>query len=133
MGSSTIVFQGLSDPAMLEDLAFREALTLAADLHVDRVIVAIVCLQVINDIDSATGGSYALIIREIDIHHKKFHTVYFFYEGRKSNTKAHNLAHHSLTLGPGRNLWLLEPPQRKLNSNFCGLWLVHQVSYSKKP
>jgi hypothetical protein len=44
MGSSAIVFQGLSDPTMLEDLAFCEALTLAADLHVDRVIVAIVCL-----------------------------------------------------------------------------------------
>jgi hypothetical protein len=54
-------------------------------------------------------GMYAPIIKEIGMHRKEFDTALFKHEGRKSNTKPHNLARHALSLGQGHHLWLLEP------------------------
>jgi hypothetical protein len=39
----------------------------------------------------------------------EFGEVVFKFEGRKSNTEAHNLAPFALSLEQGRHLWLLQP------------------------
>jgi hypothetical protein len=93
---------------MLEALACREALALGDDLLVGKLIVATDCQQVIKDIMDDAGGCYAPIIKEIGLHRREFVTSVFKHEGRKSDTEAHNLARHALSLGQGRHLWLLE-------------------------
>jgi ribonuclease HI len=58
LGSSAIVFLGVTDPPSLEALACHEALSLAADLPIQRVYVASDCKQVVNDIDADSGGVF---------------------------------------------------------------------------
>lgn len=40
LGSSAVIFEGISDPACLEALACREGLALSDDLNLSRVFVA---------------------------------------------------------------------------------------------
>jgi hypothetical protein len=63
LGSSTIVFLGVTDPPSLEAVACREALSLAADLSIQRLCVASDCKQLVNDIAADSGGVYAPIIK----------------------------------------------------------------------
>ncbi|KAK1647535.1 hypothetical protein QYE76_065340 [Lolium multiflorum] len=59
LGASSLVVAGISDPAILEALACREALALAEDLNIQKMVVASDCLQVINNIHGDFGGSYS--------------------------------------------------------------------------
>jgi hypothetical protein len=43
MGSSAVVFKGVSDPPTLEALACREALALATDVALNRLVIASDC------------------------------------------------------------------------------------------
>lgn len=65
MGASTIRCLGVTDPATLEALAYREALALAIDLSLSHVIIASDCQGVVRDINQGTGGLYASIPKEI--------------------------------------------------------------------
>uniref|UniRef100_A0A452XZ15 RNase H type-1 domain-containing protein n=1 Tax=Aegilops tauschii subsp. strangulata TaxID=200361 RepID=A0A452XZ15_AEGTS len=40
IGSSSLVIVGVQDPATLEAIAVREALALAADMHVENMVVS---------------------------------------------------------------------------------------------
>jgi hypothetical protein len=62
LGSSTMMFLGVTDPASLEVLACREALSLVADLSCQRIHFASDCKQVISDIAENTGGQYVTIV-----------------------------------------------------------------------
>jgi hypothetical protein len=59
MGSSTIIFPAITDPATLEALACREILALAANLAINKIFVASDNKQVISDIAAVSGGIYA--------------------------------------------------------------------------
>jgi ribonuclease HI len=109
LGSSAIIFQGVTDPPSLEALACREALSLATDLSTQRVCVASDCKQVVNDIAVDSGDFYAPSIKEILVDRLEFEKSTFIHEGRKSNSEAHSLAQHALSLGPWRHMWILEP------------------------
>ena len=54
LGSSAMVFNDINDPATLESLACREALSLADDLLVERIHVASDCKGVVEDITNGT-------------------------------------------------------------------------------
>uniref|UniRef100_M8C5B6 Protein SRG1 n=1 Tax=Aegilops tauschii TaxID=37682 RepID=M8C5B6_AEGTA len=56
---------GISDPASLEALACREALSLAQDLGLQHLQIASDCKHVVNHIRQGVGGSYGSVIREI--------------------------------------------------------------------
>ncbi|KAK1648736.1 hypothetical protein QYE76_066541 [Lolium multiflorum] len=58
LGASSIVLKGLSNPETLEALACREGLSVAADLLLQRVRVAIDCQNVIRSIARAGRGPY---------------------------------------------------------------------------
>ena len=49
MGASSLTIPGISDPAVLEAMACREALSLARDLHLSCITVSTDCLAVINN------------------------------------------------------------------------------------
>jgi ribonuclease HI len=72
MGSSAVVFKGVSDRPTLEALACREALALATDVALNCLIIASDCRQVVLDIAAGTGGQYAAILQEINIQRLDF-------------------------------------------------------------
>jgi hypothetical protein len=46
----------ITDPATLESMACREALTLAEDLNLHRIVVALDCKEVVTAIAEGTKG-----------------------------------------------------------------------------
>jgi lipoate synthase len=104
-----MVFSGVMDPSTLEALACREALALATDLSIQRMVVASDCKQVVSDIADGTGGRYAAIVQEIKMSISDFEKVELLFEDIRSNMEAHNLAHYVLSQEPGRHMWLLAP------------------------
>ena len=63
IGSSALVIEGSFDPATLEVVACREALSLAEDLHIMNFVVASDCRQVVMDINARSQGRYGAILR----------------------------------------------------------------------
>ena len=108
LGSSAIVLKGISDPATLEALVCREALSLAEDLHIHHMVISSDSRQVVGDITSENSGKYDTVIKEIRSRARHF-MCNFMYESRNSNVEAHSLAKHALSLGLGRHVWLGNP------------------------
>ena len=105
LGSSAIVLRGITDPTTLEAIACREALALAEDLNIHRIVISSDSKQVVRDIKSGNLGTYGTVIKEI--HSRALHFMCdFMYECRRCNVEAHSLAKHLLSLGPGRHVWL---------------------------
>jgi ribonuclease HI len=66
LGASAVVYYGILDPATLEAMACREALELAGDIHVDKVMIASDCLMVVNEINSGTyQGRHIMVLKDI--------------------------------------------------------------------
>ena len=82
-----MTFARISEPAMLEAMARREALSLATDLNLRKLCVASDCQEVINSLE------------EIKWRAEYFKTAHFRYESRSSNREAHSLA-RSVTSSP---------------------------------
>jgi ribonuclease HI len=83
---------GILDPATLEALACREALELAGDIHVDKVMIALDCLTVVNKINSATyQGCYIIVLKDI-IQRRAL---------REANGDAHRIARLTATVDLG--------------------------------
>ena len=114
LGASAVVMQGIVDPAILEALACREALALAADLQLTKIKVASDCLEAINSMESDYLGKLSTITREIKLTSENFDSAIFVHENRNSNKEAHGLARSSAYRQFGRHVWLLESPD-----DFC--------------
>ncbi|KAE8788950.1 hypothetical protein D1007_36964 [Hordeum vulgare] len=109
LGSSAVVFHGLTDPLILETLARRQAQALGRELLLQKVAVASDCLNAIQEINSGSEGITGPIIKEISDGRSDFQHILFTHEGRLSNMEAHHLARYALHLWEGRHVWLLEP------------------------
>ena len=109
LGSSAVVFQGITDLAMLETYACREALALAEDLATTNICVASDCQEVINDINREIGGPNAALVHEIMLRCNSFTSYSFIHERRSHNYEANNLAKYACSLGLGRHVWLGNP------------------------
>jgi ribonuclease HI len=111
MGASAQVIHGLSDPAILESIACREALALACDLSLKQIHVASDCLEVISGLEGENLGRFSSVLKEIkatvaDV----FTSVRFTHEKRSSNVEGHGLARSSAYLNTGRHVWLEHTP-----------------------
>jgi hypothetical protein len=53
LGASVLKIGGINDPAVLEEIACREAMALVEDLYERRVTVATDCLSVVNNMEQA--------------------------------------------------------------------------------
>ena len=109
LGSSAIVYRGMTDPVIPETYACTEALSLANDLAIQSLTVASDCQGVINDIKLGTRGPHAAIIHEIMARSSSFLSCSFVHERRNHNFEAHNLAKFACNLGIGRHVWLGVP------------------------
>ena len=109
MGASALVFRGLHNPQVLEALAVREALALSEDLYINHLLVASDCKVVVDAIRQGSSAEFGAIVEEIKTRATTFISCSFTHEYRTSNTEAHNLAKHALSLGFGRHTWLGQP------------------------
>ena len=94
MGSSALVLEGSFDPATLEAVACREALSLAEDLHVRKFFVSSNCKQVVQGINMRSQGRFGAILSEINLKATEFQCIFSF-ESRVVNYEAHSLAKFS--------------------------------------
>jgi ribonuclease HI len=111
LGASAQVIRGVSDPAILEAIACREALALACDLSLTHVHVASDCLEVISGLEGENLGRFSSVLKEIKATVAAvFTSVRFTHEKRSSNVEAHGLARSSAYLNTGRHIWLVHTP-----------------------
>ena len=109
LGSSAVVYRGITDPLILETYACREALLLAEDLAIQSFTVASDCQGAITDINMGTRGPHAAIVHEIMARRSSFTLCTFVFESRSSNVEAHRLARFALNLAQGRHVWFDQP------------------------
>jgi hypothetical protein len=109
MGASVMVIEGITDPPILETIAFREALALAKNIALTKVLVASDCASIVTDIQGGSMGRNGSIISEIRSRAATLSSYSFVHEGRASNFEAHNLARHALLFEVGRHVWLVAP------------------------
>ena len=93
-----MVYQGITDPLILETYACREALSLAEDLAIQSFTVASDCQVAITDINMGTRGPHAAIVHEIMARSSSFTLCTFVFERRNHNFEAHNLAKFACNL-----------------------------------
>jgi hypothetical protein len=85
------------------------------------MVVALDCLQVINNIHGEFGGSYSMVTREIKAKASCFSDVRFRHENGASNSEAHRVVHSFVSSTSGRHVWLLQPPE-----GFCIPFLINE-------
>lgn len=73
-------------------------LALAADLNLQRIVIACDAEQVRKQIREGTKGIYSAIIQEIVDRSRDFAEVSLIHEGRASNFEAHNFVRSTLSL-----------------------------------
>lgn len=105
LGASTLVFDGLKDPASLEAQACNEALALAQDLNIQQVVTASDCLEVITNIKKGAATVYASVLHDIQHRTTNFRDVSFRFEHREFNFETHALAKAASSLAVGRHVW----------------------------
>ena len=110
LGASAVSITGSSEPTILEALASREALAMAADLQLEQFRVASDCLEVIKSIDGEYLGRFSSVLHEIKVRRRDFTSVEFKHEQRESNKEAHSLARSLAYLDRGRHVWLIDSP-----------------------
>ena len=98
LGSSVVVFQGMTDPTILETYACREATALAEDLNLQDLCVASDCQGVVKDILMETSGANAAIVHEVIERKGSFRTCSFVFEHWNFNFEVHNLAKYACNL-----------------------------------
>ncbi|KAE8786876.1 hypothetical protein D1007_39119 [Hordeum vulgare] len=111
LGASAVVFNGVTDPAVIEAHACREAIALAEDMMITKVRIASDCLRVVNELKGkAHRGAYCMILNDIQGRKSGFQSCEFTHENHNSNGEAHNLTRMATTLALGRHLWFDRPP-----------------------
>jgi ribonuclease HI len=75
LGASVVVVEEFTDPEVLEAMACREGLSLAADLLLARFRVASDCRNVIKSLEGEEWGVYGHIVKEVKARAGDFQTV----------------------------------------------------------
>lgn len=106
VGASALVLGNINDSTVIEALACREGLALAADLNLASITIASDCQTLVTDIDQGSSAANGAIVREIQGRMGQFISCLIIHERRNFNFEAHNLAKHATSLGFGRYVWL---------------------------
>lgn len=83
---------------------------MARDLHLKHIHIATDYLTVVNNLKSGYLGRCFPILQDIRELKTEFEEVHILHEKREHVWEAHELAKSSVTLGLGRHLLLLHPP-----------------------
>lgn len=101
LGASALVIRNIFDPQVLETLAIREALALADDLYINKMLVVLDCKVAIDAIKEGSSANFDAIVQEIRARASNFSSCIFSHEYRTSNVEAHNLAKYAWLGQPG--------------------------------
>jgi hypothetical protein len=88
----------------------KEALILAQDLGIQRLLVSSDCLEIVNALKNKNLSVYSSILVEIESRPSSFEVISFQHESRDSNGDAHLVARNAISQSFGRRLWLIDPP-----------------------
>lgn len=116
LGASMLVLDGLTTPEVVETIACREGMALAADLVLHKFRVACDCINTVKSIHGEGMGLYGSIVKEIKATKASFSHVEFVHERRCSNEDAHRSARSDVCMAPSRHVWFLSPPDGVCNS-----------------
>lgn len=109
-GSSAVIFQDMVQPECLEAMAVSEALALASDLYIDKILVATDCMSTVNHLKGQYLGPNAAIIHDIKEKMGEFAGAEIIHVRREKNWEAHDLAKSVGSFEVGRHVWLLASP-----------------------
>jgi ribonuclease HI len=115
MGASALVIAGISEPETMEAIAYREGLSLASDLQLNRVKLVSDCANIVWSILEEAMGSCGHVVREIKARMADFQEFEIVHEGRRANVDAHMLVRGALGTDVGRHVWFLNPPDGVCN------------------
>jgi len=116
VAASAMNTTNVTDPETLEAMACLEALALAEDCAIKKMIVVSDCLNVIRNIKKMNRCVYMMILQDIQERSKSFECARFAHEGREFNREAHSLAKHVCSLGDGRHVWFCSSPVLDVNA-----------------
>jgi ribonuclease HI len=104
IAASVRVILHITDPETPEAIACSEALALAENCGIGKMIVASDCLCVIKSINEMLRCPYMMILQEIYEKAKYFDLVRFVHESRDCNREARTFAKYACTLRVGRHV-----------------------------
>jgi hypothetical protein len=78
LGSSSLVIAGVCNLVVLEAMACREALSLAANLHLHNFVIACDSKKVVGDIKQGSHGRIGALISEIKTRATSFNCIFTF-------------------------------------------------------
>ena len=81
-----MVVPNITDPETLEPLACLEALALAEDCGIRKMLVASDCLNIVKNIKELPRCSYMMIFQDIFQRSKSCQYVRFVHEGREGSS-----------------------------------------------
>ena len=118
LGASAVVFEGISDPQVLEALACAEGLSLAEDLHEQQLLLATDCLNVVKQVrEGLVSGKDGMIIKEIRSRMRNLELATICHERREANSEAHRLARSATSMDLGRHVWFTPPADMGIHVN----------------
>lgn len=82
MGSSAITLSGVTNVAVLEAMACREAQSLATNVTAMHILISSYSNSVVKDMEANLGGSHAAVIKEVNARKNDFEVCPFIYESR---------------------------------------------------
>jgi ribonuclease HI len=110
IAASAMIIPNITEPETLEGMACLEALALAEDCGIRKIIVASDCLNIVRNISEMPLCTYVMILKDIQERAKSFDYVRFAHEGRECNREADRLVKYACSLEDGRHVWLGSPP-----------------------
>jgi hypothetical protein len=112
LGSSAVVFEGITHPGCLEAMACREPWTWPRISNLERFrLRPIVWRWFKGWLQRQNLGVFSHILCEIKERALARGETFFCHEKRDCNREAHSLARFASTLPAGRHVWLLAPPE----------------------
>ena len=88
LGASSVLVNNIEDPETLEEMAFREAMALSNDQHVQKISIALDCKNVVEEVRKGSSSSYGAIVLEIKESSRAFISCIFLHEFRNRGTQA---------------------------------------------
>jgi hypothetical protein len=89
-GASATIFDGVTDPTILEAYACREAISLAEDVHITEIRIALNCSTVVKELtEGGSRSQHCMVLKDIEAQRNQFQHLEFVHERHESNGEAH--------------------------------------------
>jgi hypothetical protein len=111
-----VVLEGITEPEIVEVIAYREGLALASDLMLTSFRLASDCANAIRSMAGTSMAPYGQVVKEIRERARDFLYVDFIHKNKNSNVDTHTLAKSLISFYTSKHVWLLDLPLGICNS-----------------